>query len=160
MPLSTFLGGSGRYVATDMAFDASGNLYLVGVIYSAGFPVSEDVFSQSFTSSEGFVAKFGQSISYTVGGTISGLIIGESVELLNNGIDSLTASGSGSFVFSLALATGSTYHVTIKTKPSGKECVIKNGEGTIFNKKITNIQIQCSPNLGIIPVIDMFLLNE
>ena len=52
--------------------------------------------------------------TYTVGGTVSGLI-GTMVVLMDNGGDPLTVSGNGPFVFSSGLAGGTTYDVTVTT---------------------------------------------
>lgn len=64
-------------------------------------------------------------------GTVSGLAAGTSVILLDNGINSLTVSTNGPFVFPTALNVGAAYNVTVGTNPSGKTCLVTNGKGII-----------------------------
>jgi hypothetical protein len=52
--------------------------------------------------------------TYTVSGTASGLT-GSGLVLRNNGADDLHVLGDGTFVFTTALASGSSYNVTIAT---------------------------------------------
>lgn len=79
--------------------------------------------------------------TYTVGGTISGLI--GSIVLQNNGGDDLTINADGSFTFPTALPNGATYSITILTPPSGQTCTITNGSGTLSGSNVGNIQIAC-----------------
>ncbi|MFN0061753.1 MAG: beta strand repeat-containing protein [Myxococcaceae bacterium] len=84
---------------------------------------------------------------YTVGGTVSGLLVGTSLVLQNNGGDNLTVSmtqPSGPFTFATTLTTGAAYAVTVLTQPLGQTCAVSNGTGTISNASITNILVTCS----------------
>jgi len=79
-------------------------------------------------------------VTYTVGGTISGL--SGSVTLLNNGTDFLTVTSNGGFTFTNALASG-PYSVTVAIQPSGQSCAVANGSGTINSSNVTNISVTC-----------------
>ena len=81
--------------------------------------------------------------TYTIGGTVSGLT-GTGLVLFNgsNG-DKLAVSASGSFAFSTAEPSGSTYIVTVLTQPTGQSCTVTNGSGTM-SANVTNIQVTCS----------------
>jgi hypothetical protein len=81
-------------------------------------------------------------LTYTIGGTVSGLT--GSVTLLNNGANSLTLSANGSFAFTTALAAGSAYAVTVSTQPSGETCTVSSGAGTVGSATVTNIAVACT----------------
>jgi hypothetical protein len=80
----------------------------------------------------------------TIGGTVVSLT-GTGLVLQDNGGDNLTISASGGFTFATALATGSTYNVTVLTQPTNpaQSCVVANGSGTA-NANIGNIVVTCS----------------
>jgi hypothetical protein len=81
--------------------------------------------------------------SYSIAGSISGLIANGLV-LQNNGTDDTTISNSAtSFSFANKIAQGGSYNVTVKTQPSGQTCTVNNGNGTDVNKNIANINISC-----------------
>ncbi len=82
--------------------------------------------------------------TYTVGGTVTGLIAGKSITLQNNGGDDLAITQDGSFVFSTSLNDGDAYAVTISTQPSGGNCTISNDTGTISASNISNVTVICS----------------
>ena len=83
------------------------------------------------------------SSTYSIGGTISGLLASGSTGLVlqNNSTDDLSVdSGSTSFTFSTKT---STYDVTVKTQPSGRSCTVSNGSGTA-TADVTSVSISCS----------------
>ena len=82
--------------------------------------------------------------TYTVGGQIQGLL--GTLVLENNGSDMVTMNADGTFTFSNALPTGSTYAVTVQNQPATQTCTVSNGSGTIANTNVTNISINCSAN--------------
>jgi hypothetical protein len=84
--------------------------------------------------------------TFTIGGTVSGLISGRSVTLLDNGGNSLTVAANGSFTFTTALAGGATYAVTVGTQPSGETCTVTNGSGTVGSANVTNVAVACTAN--------------
>ncbi|MDR3519800.1 MAG: DUF5018 domain-containing protein, partial [Candidatus Pacebacteria bacterium] len=79
--------------------------------------------------------------TYTIGGTISGLI--GTVVLQNNGGDNLSKSANGSFTFATAINNGSNYIVTVLTQPSGQACSVSNGSGTVSSANVTNVAVSC-----------------
>lgn len=82
----------------------------------------------------------------TVGGSVSGLGVAESVVLQNNGTDDLTLNANGGFTFSTPVAQGATYNVTILTQPGTQTCSVMQGSGTAGASNITNVQVTCATN--------------
>lgn len=80
------------------------------------------------------------TMTYTVGGTVSGL--NGSLVLQNNGSDSLTISGNGSFSFASEVAEGSAYSLSVASQPVNQLCSIDNGSGTV-SADISNITVTC-----------------
>jgi hypothetical protein len=82
--------------------------------------------------------------TYTIGGTVSGLS-GTGLVLQNNGGNNLSITANGSFTFSTAITSGSTYDVTILTQPSSpaQTCAVSNGSGTA-SANVTSVQVACT----------------
>lgn len=80
--------------------------------------------------------------TYTVGGSVSGLT-GSGLVLRNNGADNLTISANGGFTFATALASASSYNVTVLTQPSGQTCTVTSGSGVITSANVTNVSVTC-----------------
>src|SRR5262245_34875546 len=78
--------------------------------------------------------------SYTVGGTVSGLV-SSGLVLQNSGGNNLTVTGSGNFTFSTAVTNGGAYAVTVLTQPGtpSQTCTVSNGSGTVAGANITNV---------------------
>jgi len=87
------------------------------------------------------------NVSYTVGGTVTGLA-GSGLVLQNNVGDDLAVSTNGTFTFATAVANGAAYAVTVKTQPSGpsQTCTASNNTGAIADANITGVSIVCSVN--------------
>jgi hypothetical protein len=91
----------------------------------------------------------------TIGGTISGLT-GSGLVLQDNGDDNLLVNASAtSFTFATAIASGSTYNVTVLTQPSSPAelCGVTNGSGTV-SAKVTNVVVTCTadpPTVDVVP---------
>jgi hypothetical protein len=85
------------------------------------------------------------TVTATIGGTVSGLVSGTSVILQDNGGDSLTITASGAFTFKTPV-TGPTdaYLVTVLTQPTGPNqiCTVTNGSGTA-TANVTNVGVAC-----------------
>jgi hypothetical protein len=83
--------------------------------------------------------------TYTVGGSISGLLSGLSVTL-KNGADTLTLEGTGEstfmFTFPTPLPYLATYEVTVDQQPDGPACQVLNGTGTV-NGNVGSVQVTC-----------------
>ncbi len=84
-----------------------------------------------------------QDVYYTLGVTVSGLADSNSVELYNNGGDSLTVSSNGSFDFSTQVLKGDTYNVTVNTQPTtpSQVCTVTSGSGNMQSDK--NLAVTC-----------------
>lgn len=87
------------------------------------------------------------SISYSVGGTVSGLGTG-SVTLQNNGADDLIVSANGPFVFATALPDGSAYDVTVSAQPADQTCSVANGAGTVQGDDVLGIDVSCEDDVS------------
>jgi len=80
--------------------------------------------------------------TFTIGGLITGL--NGAGLVLSNGADTLMVSlGSSAFVFATRLPVGASYAVAVQTQPSGAQCQVANGTGTISTMPITNVVIVC-----------------
>jgi hypothetical protein len=82
-------------------------------------------------------------VTYTVGGSVSGLSSGVSVSL-KNGADLVKVSANGAFTFQSALASGSAYDVSIAGQPGGENCQLADASGTVSNAAVTNVSVTCS----------------
>lgn len=81
------------------------------------------------------------SETYTVGGKVTGLSsIG--LVLQNNGGDDLEVTGA-SFQFATVLADSSGYDVTVLTQPTGQNCDVIDGNGTINRANVSDITAVC-----------------
>jgi hypothetical protein len=82
--------------------------------------------------------------TYTIGGGITGLTTEGLV--LANGTDSVApVSGALSFVFPIAVATGTAYDVTVQLQPDGLTCSVSDGSGTVGSANVTSVSIACVP---------------
>lgn len=109
------------------------------------------------------------TVTYTIGGTVSGLT-GSGLVLQNNLGDNLAvAANSTSFAFATPVAAGAPYGVTVQTQPAGQTCTVQNGSGTA-SANVTNVAVSCiagmawqgatlietgSGNLPVVPSIAM-----
>ncbi|MGN6520297.1 MAG: hypothetical protein ACTHK2_12815, partial [Dokdonella sp.] len=87
--------------------------------------------------------------TYTVGGTVGGLL-GNSVTLsLNAGAQTLLVAANGPFSFPTGLADAATYTVTVSVQPSAPAmtCTIANGTGTIAAANVTQVAVTCSDSI-------------
>lgn len=84
--------------------------------------------------------------TYTVGGTVSGLV--GTLVLGNTGGDTRTLTGDGGFAFPTPLASGATYDVTVVTQPGApsQTCTVSNGSGVVTNAAVTNVVVTCTTN--------------
>lgn len=81
--------------------------------------------------------------AYTVGGNISGLGAGQTVELLNNGTDALSVSENGTFIFNTPVVVPGEYNVSIKTQPANQVCTPTMNSGVVSDANITTVDISC-----------------
>ncbi|MBB5208679.1 beta strand repeat-containing protein [Chiayiivirga flava] len=83
--------------------------------------------------------------TYTIGGSVSGLAAGNSVQLLVNGGDALTVPANGAFTFATPLDDGSAYAVTVSVQPTDPDqtCSVTGGSGTLAGANVTSIGVSC-----------------
>jgi hypothetical protein len=88
--------------------------------------------------------------TFSIGGTVTGLAAGTTLELSKNSGDLLTVSADGAYTFPTELADGSDYVVAVSTQPTGpsQTCTVSNGSGTLAGSDVTNVDAAC--------VIDQF----
>lgn len=96
--------------------------------------------SSSASAGSGSGGGYG-GMSYTVGGTVSGLT--GTVVLQDNGADNLSISANGAFMFRTPLNGGMEYAVTVLTQPMGQTCTVGNGMGTYMSMPIANVMVTC-----------------
>ncbi len=82
--------------------------------------------------------------SYRVGGTVTGLL-GNGLTLSLNGSNEMAVESDGSFVFDTTLLDGSSYEVTVTSKPQDptQTCRIDNAEGAIDGADVEDIEVTC-----------------
>lgn len=82
--------------------------------------------------------------AYTVAGAVTGLA--GTVVLQNNGGDPLTLSADGAFTFTVPVAQGAAYDVTVLTQPATQTCTVSNGSATMGAANVTNVAVACAAN--------------
>jgi len=82
--------------------------------------------------------------AYTVSGTVSGLLTGNSVVLQNNRADDTSVDANGPFKFSSTILSGSAFSVTVSVQPQGQNCTVANGSGTVSGSNVSNISVACT----------------
>lgn len=91
--------------------------------------------------------------AFSVGGTVQGLALNESLGLTLNGqnqANAIMGSGTGAtpipFTLLPELANNSPYKVSVATggNPPGKRCMISGGSGTIQSQDVTSVSVACS----------------
>jgi hypothetical protein len=87
---------------------------------------------------------------FNVGVTVSGLLPGVSVTLMNHGnvAETVTATDNGLFVFPFQYAAqqvpGRFMDVTVKTQPSNQTCTVSNGTGPVpVPANFANVAVSC-----------------
>ncbi|HET7104142.1 MAG TPA: choice-of-anchor tandem repeat GloVer-containing protein [Terracidiphilus sp.] len=83
--------------------------------------------------------------TYTIGGTVSGLVSGTSLQLTFNTTHFITLTADGAFSFTGGIESGGTYDVWVSKQPVDplQFCVASNGTGTALSD-VTNIQVVCN----------------
>jgi hypothetical protein len=83
--------------------------------------------------------------SYTVGGTVSGLVGNSLVLQVNDVTNQVTVNASGTFTFPHPLPNGTAYVVTRASGPAlfSQTCTVTAGSGTLSGANVTNVQVTC-----------------
>ncbi len=84
-------------------------------------------------------------VTYTLGGSISGLTVTGLVLANSNNTDKVTvAANATSFVLPTALAAATPYSVTVSTQPNGWMCTVSGGSGNMPAANVTSVQVTCA----------------
>jgi hypothetical protein len=86
----------------------------------------------------------GGGATFTIGGTVTGLSSGAKVVLQDNGGDTLAVGANGAFTFATSLAGGAAYAASVATQPSGENCTVSGGAGTVGTSNGTSITVACT----------------
>ncbi len=96
----------------------------------------------------GFFRFLSGANKFFIGGTVSGLLPGGSVEV-RNGDQSVTVSQDGSFRLPTRLDPGTSYDLTISTSGNAfMNCAITNGKGVVQSVDINDVTINCGLGAG------------
>jgi hypothetical protein len=87
---------------------------------------------------------------HPLGGTVVGLAEGNSVTLVNDNSDVITATENGGFRFPGLFAEGETYNVMVAEdgQPVNprQECVVERAEGVVNDESFNQLLVRCSLN--------------
>jgi len=89
------------------------------------------------------------TLTYAIGGSVSGLAPGNFVVLVNNYVDDKTVSSpGGGFAFATRMADGSRYEVTVLVQPTlpNQVCLVFGGTGTVAGQDVGGVRVACDPN--------------
>ena len=81
--------------------------------------------------------------TYTISGTVSGLVATQGVTLANNGANSTVVNANGNFSFSVPVGYGTNYAVTVGTQPTGETCRITGGSGANVTANVSSVVVTC-----------------
>jgi hypothetical protein len=152
-------GGNDRAISANGAFTFSTAL-ANGTVYSVTVLTQPSGQSCTVTNGAGTVSANVTNVAvscipstYTIGGTVSG-VTGTGLVLQNNGGNDRAIAADGAFTFSIALAGGASYSVTVLTPPSGEGCSVTNGSGSVASANVTDVVVTCAappsaPTLGL-----------
>src|ERR1700744_976040 len=87
----------------------------------------------------------GAATMFTVGGSVTGLVSGTSVELAEGG-NTAIITANGRYRFTASFISGAGYDVTVSQQPAGANCVVTNGSGTVGTGNVASVLVTCTPN--------------
>ena len=132
---------------------ASGTAYAVTVETQPPSPVQNCVITQgSGTVTNAPVTSVNvacTTLAFTIGGTVTGLAVNESVVLEDNGGDNLTVTARGTFTFPTPVSSGQPYIVTVVTNPASpiaQTCSVSAASGNVAAAAITTVLVSCTTN--------------
>ena len=121
----------------------SGTSYNITVLQQPVSQACTVTSGESSLSASTTVAVACTSESYTISGTVVGMLSGQSVTLQNNSGDNLTVSSNTSFSFTTKVASGVKYLVTVLTQPTGQTCTPNLNSGVVSDN-VSDVSIICS----------------
>jgi len=81
--------------------------------------------------------------TYFIGGTLSGLDTGRTIVLENTGEELLSLTSNGAYKFTVKVADGMFYHITVATMPDKQVCTLLNEYGQVSGADVTNVNVTC-----------------
>jgi hypothetical protein len=142
-PLSVSTNGTSNFSATS----PSGSSYAVSVVTQpAGEVCTVSGGQGAITSANVSVSIACAPISYSIGGTVAGLLSGNTVVLQDNGASNDTVRANGGFTFGTLVASGAGYAVSVLTAPTGQNCTVSSGAGTVAAANVSNVAVSCAAN--------------
>ncbi|MES2069559.1 MAG: hypothetical protein V4488_04375 [Pseudomonadota bacterium] len=94
------------------------------------------------------LAGCGGFVYTTVGGTVTGLGSGNTLELRNDANYRTSLSADGTFAFNVA--SDAAYNITVLTQPKTVYCTVANGSGKMGGSaSVTNIVVTCVPSVPV-----------
>ena len=85
-----------------------------------------------------------QSITYSVGGTVSGLT--GALGLALNHTSGVRVTQDGNFVFPALLAGNANYNAAVVVQPVGQTCLVNNSNGVIDGESVASLAVTCTTN--------------
>jgi N-acetylneuraminic acid mutarotase len=86
------------------------------------------------------------ALSYTLGGSISGLTANGLI--LTDGTDRISvATNAAMFSMPTGVAFASRYAISVAAQPVGLRCTVTQGAGTMPAANVTNVQVVCAPRV-------------
>ena len=82
------------------------------------------------------------TMTYTIGGTVTGLSASGLTLTDNGGATLAVASGATAFTFVAPLATGAQYDVQVSSQPTGQSCSVSSAAGTVSGN-VTTVSVTC-----------------
>lgn len=85
--------------------------------------------------------------SYTVGGTVSGMVGAVTLQVAEEGETRVLATqpADGLFTFATPLVHGSAYNVSASTDATVQTCTASANEGNVSGSNVSNVAVVCSP---------------
>ena len=123
---STYLGGGGSDIASSIAIDSSGNIYVAGVTNSENFPTTVGAYDTTYNASDVFISKLSADLSTLLASTYLGAGASDSAS-------SITIDPSGN-----VYVTGYTYSSNFPTTPGAYDQKFNSSDyADIFISKLS-----------------------
>lgn len=83
--------------------------------------------------------------SFSVGGSVTGLLAGNRFIIQNNLADDLTINSDGSFEFVTTIDDLQSYDVTVRNQPNNpiQPCTVSNGNLSVAGADVTTVNVVC-----------------
>jgi hypothetical protein len=146
------VSGSGNLTFTFATPLTSGRTYAVTVLTQPSGPIQTCSVSNGTGTVNGNISNVQVACSqpsYTVGGSVVGLVTGagDTLELQNNAGDDLFVTGDTSFTFATPVTNGGIYNVSVFIPPTSQpqRCNLFNATGSAVGN-VSNVLVDCQHN--------------